>query len=427
MKKALVIGGARSGYGAACLLKEQGYDVYLVSRDDFESRQSLEKMGVHVLLNDQETEQFDDVDLVIKNPGIPNDHPLVKRFKRVYNEIDIATQYHTKGTYFAISGTNGKTTTVTLLHEMLKKKDENALLAGNVGISLSEVLYHEKNTYRDVALEISAFQMEGTPHFKPYVYALLNLTPDHLDRYPNEAAYYQAKLDIVSRSEVFIRNIDDINISKLTIKNEHTLDVSMKQVADIYLKDDVVYFKSQPLFKKSELKIVGDHNVFNAMVAASMAYLGNVRLEDIQTVLREFTGVSHRLEYVDTVDRVKYYNDSKATNPESTVQALKAFDLNKVVLLAGGYDKKIDFKLLEPFSNQLKAVHLFGESKYEMLKTFPNATLHDTLSEAFESAHNMTSPDDTVLLSPACASYDQFKDFEARGSQFIELVKALIK
>lgn len=426
MRKALVIGGARSGYGAACLLNDLGYDVTLVSRDDFDTRRTLEEMGVRVILNDQDTDQFDDVDLVIKNPGIPNDHPLVKRFDHVYNEIDIATQFHTKGTYYAISGTNGKTTTVTLLHEMLKRKDKNALLAGNVGFSLSEVLHHEKNTKRDVALEISAFQMEGTPHFKPHVYALLNLTPDHLDRYDNESHYYQAKLDIIPRADIFIRNIDDENIRKLTKKTEQTLDVSLLGDADVYLKDEVIYLKSHPLFSKHDLKIVGDHNLFNATVAAVMAYLAGVKLEEIQSVLQEFKGVEHRLEYVDEIKGVTYYNDSKATNPESTYQALKAFDLKRVILLAGGFDKKIHFNLLEEFSSQLKSVHLFGESKSQMHDTFPNATLHETMTEAFQFAHNKANKGDIILLSPACASYDQFKDFEDRGDQFKQLVMALI-
>lgn len=426
MKKALVIGGARSGYGAACLLKDLDYDVTLVSRDDFDSRHVLEAMGVRVILNDQDTDQFDDVDLVIKNPGIPNEHPLVKRFDKVYNEIDVATQYHTKGTYYAISGTNGKTTTVTLLYEMLKRKDKDALLAGNVGFSLSEVLHHEKNTKRDVALEISAFQMEGTPNFNPHVYALLNLTPDHLDRYESESHYYQAKLDIIPRADIFIRNIDDENIRKLTHKTEQTLDISLLGAADVYLKGDVIYFKSQPLFSKRDLKIVGDHNLFNATVAAVMAYLAGVKLEDIQSVLQEFKGVEHRLEYVDEIKGVAYYNDSKATNPESTYQALKAFDLKRVILLAGGFDKKIHFNLLEEFSSQLKSVHLFGDSKSQMHETFPNATLHETMTEAFQYAHKKSKKGDIILLSPACASYDQFKDFEERGHQFKQLVKGLI-
>lgn len=157
-----------------------------------------------------------------------------------------------------------------------------------------------------------------------------------------------------------------------------------------------------------------------------MAYFADVKLEDIQSVLREFQGVTHRLEYVGESDGVSYYNDSKATNPESTYQALKAFDLDSVILLAGGFDKKIHFNLLKEFSSQLKSVHLFGESKFEMQKTFPNATLHETMTEAFQFAHNKANKGDIILLSPACASYDQFKDFEDRGDQFKQLVMALI-
>ena len=197
IRKALRIGGARSGYGVARLLRSMQYEVYLVSRDDFEKRFELENRGVIVSLNDQDTDAYDDVDLVVKNPGIPNSHPLVSRFDHVINEIEIATQFHTNGHYYAISGTNGKTTATTLLYEMLLRKDESAVLAGNVGISLSEKVDEIGNADVDVALEISAFQIEGTPNFKPDVYALLNLTPDHLDRFDSEYDYYQAKLALI--------------------------------------------------------------------------------------------------------------------------------------------------------------------------------------------------------------------------------------
>lgn len=420
--KALVIGGAKSGYGASLLLQKLGYEVVLVSRDDFKGSEELENLGIKVILDDTETDVYDAYDLVVKNPGIPNNHQLVKRFDTVYNEIEIAFNHHTKGKYYAISGTNGKTTTTTLLHEMLKRKSEGALLAGNIGIALSEMIYKLGNEPVDVALEISAFQMEGAPNFAPEVYALLNLTPDHLDRFKDEESYYKAKLTPIKKAKWFIRNLDDKNIARLTIKDEHTLDVSLSNDADIYIQDEAGYIKETKLFDLDILKVVGEHNIFNALVASSMAYLANVVIEDIRYVLSNFKGVEHRLEYVDEIDGVRYYNDSKATNPESTEVALKSFD-QSVILLAGGYDKKISFDLLKDYP--IKLAILYGESKYQLAKIFKNYILVENLEEAMKVAQEKSTKGDVVLLSPACASYDQFENFETRGNLFKDIVKSL--
>lgn len=422
--KALIIGGARSGYGVARLLRRMQYEVYLVSRDDFEKRFELENRGVIVSLNDQDTDAYDDVDLVVKNPGIPNSHPLVSRFDHVINEIEIATQFHTNGHYYAISGTNGKTTTTTLLYEMLLRKDESAVLAGNVGISLSEKVDEIGNANVDVALEISAFQIEGTPNFKPDVYALLNLTPDHLDRFDSEYDYYQAKLALIPNSKVFIRNIDDQNIVKLTAKTENTLDVSLEQQADITVTDGWAMYKDIKLFDVADLKVVGRHNVFNALVAGTIAYMAGVAIVEIQAVIQNFSGVNHRIEYVDTLNGVQFYNDSKATNPESTEKALKAFDGN-IILLAGGYDKHISFDLLQSYNDKIKKAFLFGESKVALSKVFDNYDMVQDMASAFHKALKIAKPGDIVLLSPACASYDQFENFEARGDYFKKMVNDL--
>ncbi len=422
MKNALVIGGARSGSGAALLLKHLGYHVVLVARDDFDKRKELEDGGIEVILDDADTDRFDHFDLVVKNPGIPNDHPLVKRFKTVLNEIDLAFRFHSQGLYYAISGTNGKTTTTSILYEMLKRKNESAVLAGNIGVSLSEVVLETKDIPIDVAIEISAFQMEGTPNFKPKVYGLLNLTPDHLDRYQDENDYYQAKLKIVDQADIFIRNIDDKNIVKLTNKNKNTLDLSLTKKADIYIIDQKVYFKTVMLFETQTMKLVGAHNLLNMMFASTMAYLAGVSLIDIQAVVSSFKGVEHRLEYVDTLDGRVFYNDSKATNPESTEKALQSFD-KPVILLAGGYDKKIKFDLLSQFNP--KAVILFGESKYLLKQVFKEAYIVDAMQDALDKAMTISEVGDVILLSPACASYDQFENFEARGIAFKNMVNKL--
>ena len=421
--RALVIGGARSGMGVSLLLNKEGYDVTLVSRDPFDTIELLESKGIKVVLDDKETDKYDDFELIVKNPGIPNTHPLVKRFKHVYNEIEIASRFNPKGQYYAISGTNGKTTTTHLLHAMLMKKDNHALLAGNIGIPLSQKIYEEGDLKRDVALEIAAFQIEGTEKFSPVVYALLNLTPDHLDRFENADAYYNAKLKLVESSQTFIRNIDDANIVRLT-KNVKTdvLNLSLKEKADIYIDQNTAYFKDQFLFDINDLKLKAEHNMSNALFAASMAYLAGVSVMDIQSVLKEFTGIEHRLEYVDTIKGVAYYNDSKGTNPESTEKALTSFD-QPILLLAGGYDENIEFDVLSKYASKCKEVYLFGQSKSKLKEIFKDAHLVEDMASAFKLASEAATEGDVVLLSPACASYDQFKNFEERGTIFKSYVK----
>lgn len=421
--KALVIGGARSGSGVANLLNQKGYSVTLVSRDAFEGMENLVSQGIDVILDDRETDAYDNYDLIVKNPGIPNSHPLVKRFKQVINEIEVATTYNPSGAYYAISGTNGKTTTTQLLYEMLMRKDTEALLAGNIGISLSQKVFEEGDKKRDVALEIAAFQIEGLDSFRPKAFALLNLTPDHLDRYETEEAYYQAKLKLAPFADVFVRNIDDKNIKNLTKDFQgKVVDISMTDdAADVFVKDNQVYFGDVCLFDTSILKVSGAHNLLNAMFASTLAYLAGVHVKDIQAVLSDFSGIEHRLEFVSKVNDVLFYNDSKATNPESVEKALQSFK-QPIILLAGGYDENVSFDLLKQYESKLKRVYLFGQSKYKLKEVFDKGILVEDMKEAFSLAIKEIEAGDVVLLSPACASYDQFKNFEERGQIFKTLV-----
>ena len=422
LMRALVIGGARSGSGVALLLRKEGYEVTLVSRDDFEMRGELEEKGIKVVLNDAYDPRYEGVDLVVKNPGIPNSHSLVKHFPNFTNEVEIAAKYNSLGKYYAISGSNGKTSTVNLLYEMLQRKDETALLAGNVGISLSQKLYESGNIAQNVALELSSFQIENLFEFKPEVYALLNLSPDHLDRYESEEAYYQTKVRLINQAKIFIRNLDDENIVRLTQDMKvNTLDLSLEKQADIYIKDGQAFFQDVVLFEVELLHLKMKHHLYNALFAASMAYLAGVDVLDIQAVLREFKGVEHRLEYVGRKNDVLFYNDSKATNPNSTQIALTSFD-KPVILLAGGKDEGISFAPLKEYEKYTKAVYLFGESKDKLKEVFTQATLVEDLNEAFSLATQLAEKEDIILLSPACASYDQFKNFEKRGELFKSLV-----
>ncbi|WZU00507.1 UDP-N-acetylmuramoyl-L-alanine--D-glutamate ligase [Erysipelothrix sp. D19-032] len=259
--------------------------------------------------------------------------------------------------------------------------------------------------------------MEGTPSFAPDVYGILNLSPDHLDRYDgNLEAYYAEKVRILPNVKCFVKNMDDANIVRLTQNYQgETITLSLKnQNTDIYRDGTHIMYRDVRLFDQTSLKIVGEHNIYNATMAAYMAYRAHVPVETIQNVIASFTGVEHRIEYVATVNGVRYYNDSKATNPESTEVALKAFDKN-IILLAGGFDKRISFEGLRPYANRIKAIYVFGESLEQIKSVFPNAVVVKTMLDGTKNAINIAVSGDVVLLSPACASYDQFDNYE-RGN-----------
>lgn len=424
--KALVIGGARSGNAVAQLLNKEGYNVTLTTNQDFELRKKLESQGIVVSLDDKDMTLVQDYDVVVKNPGIPLSHPLVAQFENVVNEIEVAAKVASDYSIYAISGTNGKTTATTLLHQMLLKKDPHALLAGNVGYALSEAVYHDGNFERDVALEIAAFQMEGTPTFSPKVYGLINLTPDHLDRFESEETYYQAKLKILPNVGIFVRNSDDPTIMRLT-KNftGEVFDISLEKTdVPVYIKDGKAYFNTTVLFNVTSLKVVGKHNLLNALMAATLAYLAGVKPEFIEEAIASFRAVEHRIEFIRELKGVSYYNDSKATNPESCEVALQAFD-QPIHLLAGGYDKHISFEILRKYAPKLASIHVFGESALQIKEVFPNAVLVATMEEALAKVQEQVQAGDVVLLSPACASYDQFANFEERGQRFKTFVNNL--
>ena len=424
--RVLILGAGLSGLGAAHLMNQKGHDVTLANGSIFDSSE-LETLGIKCVYSDDISVNDGSFDVFIKAPGIPDRHPLVASFDTVYNEIEWAAHYAPDYDFYCISGTNGKTTSTMLLHAMLERKNKNALLAGNVGIALSEKVFQEGNHQCDVALEISAFQIDGLKDFHAKAYGLLNLSPDHLDHYDDIKDYYGAKVALAAMSDVFIRNIDDATVVEWTqdIK-ENALDLSLNSDADIMIKEGAIVFKDTVLFIINNYKLVGKHNLYNAALAASLAYLAGVSVEDISIAISEFKAVEHRCEYVDTIKGVDYYNDSKATNPESVDVCLQSFN-KPVYLLAGGYDKKISFNILKKSSDRVAHAYLFGQSANQLAEIYPQHTLVETMEEAFKLATKATENGDTILLSPACASYDQFKNFEERGNQFKSLVTKMKK
>lgn len=428
--KVLVIGASLSGSAVSKLLAQKGYEVYLTDANEIKEKNALEALGIHVYDGGHpEVLKTYTYAFIVKNPGIPYTVPFVKYFQDLqvpmYNEIEIASRFAKQYQYGAITGTNGKTTTTQLLSELLKLKNPINQAAGNIGLPLSEIVLKYQDQPLDIALEIAAFQLLGIETFKPKVSVITNLTPDHLDYFANVDAYYKAKTLVYKQQDeqdYFLLNLDDEQVVNYVgdIKAQ-VITYSTIQKADVYIQEDKVYYGDVMLFALGDLKLVGMHNVSNAMVAAMMAYLMGVSLKDIRKGIQAFKGVEHRVEFVSTINGIHYYNDSKGTNTDATIVALKAFE-KPVILLAGGYDKKTGFHDMIPYLNKVKDMVVFGAVKEQLKAIYPRAYVVDTMFEAIDVAKKIASKNDVVLLSPMCASYDQFRNFEQRGQLFKEYV-----
>jgi UDP-N-acetylmuramoylalanine--D-glutamate ligase len=430
--KVLVLGAARSGIAVTRLLLKQNHTVVLNDGQTINPPLSFTNSKLSVIEGSHPLSLWDEnFDLVIKNPGIPHTLTFLKGFMDknipIINEIEYASSL-VDYRYGAITGTNGKTTTTALLGDLLKQLNPHNGSYGNIGTALSDLVCEHPEEKLSVALEIAAFQLLGTPHFHPLVSVIMNLTPDHLDVFKDVEDYYTTKTLVYKNQrgdDWFLRNLDDQNVVQFTQDCPcQVIEFSLEKKADLYLENNSVWLWDNKLFDVGDLHLVGMHNVQNAMVAAAMAYKLGVSSTQIQEGIRNFMGVEHRIEFVRNVNGVKYYNDSKGTNAEATVVALKAFS-HPVILLAGGYDKKIGFDALIPFLGQVKKMIVYGETKFQLKVLYPNAIVLENLSQATQVAHSMAKEGDVVLFSPACASYDQFDNYEQRGRIFKDLVHKL--
>ena len=430
METVLVIGAARSGIAVSKLLLKNGYHVILTDSNKVNEKSELESLGIEVYDEGHpDCLKEKKYAFIVKNPGIPYRVPFVHYFveqnAKIYTEIEVAYRYAKNFDYAAVTGTDGKTTVTTLLFEMLNRQ-KKSLVAGNIGTPLCELALEYTDTNYNVALELSNFQLLGIETFRPHVSTVTNLAPDHLDYMDSLEAYYESKMRIYENTnadDYFIRNMDDENVVKYAQNIPcHVIDFSLKRKdVDLYKDDQYAYYKDTQLFKLSDLKIVGEFNCGNAMMASCMAYLMGVSLFNIQEVIREFSGVEHRIEYVDTIDNVRFYNDSKATNTHAACAGLSAFEKN-VILLCGGKDKHISFDDLKQYDAVVKKCISFGQTKDKFKDIFSNQVSVETMRDAFEKAVLFAKPGDIVLLCPACSSFDQFKNYEIRGEIFKEMV-----
>ncbi|WP_178990346.1 UDP-N-acetylmuramoyl-L-alanine--D-glutamate ligase [Winogradskyella schleiferi] len=439
----VILGGGESGVGTALLGKAKGFKVFVSDKGKIKQKYK------DVLLNNEiefEDEQHTEskilnADIVMKSPGIPEKVALVKRIReagiKVVSEIEFASKF-TDATLVAITGSNGKTTTATLTHHLIKQELDVGL-AGNIGDSFAKQIL-EKN-HENYVLEISSFQLDDIIDFKPKIAVLTNITPDHLDRYDYKFENYIAsKFRVVenqTKDDYFIYDADDEVISEYMKTHQiqsKKLPFSLTKVIEqgAYLDDNKIIItidNNQIIMPTNNLALEGKHNVKNAMAASTVAHLLKIRKQTIRESLENFQGVEHRLEHVLKINKVQYINDSKATNVNATYFALESMDA-PTVWIVGGVDKGNEYKELFPFVNEkVKAIICLGVDNAKLMESFGKMVdvIIETqyMSEAVKIAYKLAKAGDNVLLSPACASFDLFENYEDRGRQFKNAVRNL--
>ncbi|WP_347860661.1 UDP-N-acetylmuramoyl-L-alanine--D-glutamate ligase [Salimicrobium sp. PL1-032A] len=437
-KRALVVGLAKSGYSAAELLQNSGVSTTVndlnASEQSPEARK-LTEIGVTLVTGSHPLELLDATDIVVKNPGIPYENELiaeaVARKIPVVTEVELTAYLH-KGPVIGITGSNGKTTTTTLVHRILEADGRNVHVAGNIGEVASEVAQSTGDS--DImVVELSSFQLLGIEKFRANVAVWLNLFDSHLDYHKTRENYQEAKANILtnqSAEDCFVYNADDSSVEGYKTKTKaKSIPFTLQQSKEgAWVDESYIYYKEETVADRSKVVLVGEHNIQNCLAAVAVCKCFDVSNEAIQKVLYEFAGVSHRLQYVDNKYRRFFYNDSKATNIRATSYALEAFS-KPVILLAGGLDRGNDFDALAPYLSKVKHFILFGETadKLEVLARGAGVPVVsvDTMKDAVYAAYENSDDEDVILLSPACASWDQYRTFEERGDAFIEAVRKL--
>lgn len=461
-KKVLVIGSGISGIGACSLILKNGespilYDgnTSLIKKDiidkinkinqDYKEDIFVDTSKVTILISEDIKESIiDSIDYAVISPGVDLNSSLIVKLKKtgikIIGEIELAYM-HAKGKLIAITGTNGKTTTTALVGEIIKDYFEEAYLVGNIGIPYT--VKASKTTNKSVTVaEVSSFQLETVETFKPDVSAVLNITPDHLDRHITMENYSKIKLSIAKnqdKNQFCVLNYEDDflrnNADKLNCK---TIFFSSKSQLDngVYIKDNYIVYKDEKTIKNviniEDIFLVGIHNLENIMAAIAMAYKIGVSFESIEKTIKNFKAVEHRIEYVTKINDVIYYNDSKGTNTDASTKAIEAMS-RKTLLIAGGYDKNSEFDdWIKSFKEKIKYLILIGVTKEKIANAcekngFKDYIMVDNLKEAVIKSFELAKKGDAVLLSPACASWDMFDSYEQRGKLFKEYVFELEK
>ncbi len=441
-KKVLVIGIAKSGISTVKVLWKLGAKITI---NDIKTKENLKDILIEIedlcegYVLGQHPTNIDSYDLVILSPGIPTDLDFIKKIKKndipLMGELELAYRL-SKGIYIGITGTNGKTTTTALTGEIFKSGGFKTFVVGNIGLpAISRALKSDSETV--MMTEVSSFQLETTEKFSPKISAILNITPDHLNRHKTMENYIEAKANIFknqAKDDILILNFDNEitrNLANLAKCKVVFFSRKEKLNSGIYIDDGYITIRSMDFCEKiceaKELYIPGNHNLENALAATGIAFYYGIDKGIIKDVLLSFKGVEHRIEFVDEIDGVKFINDSKGTNPDASMKAVEAIN-TPIILIAGGLDKESSFdEFIDSFDNKVKKLILIGETSSKIKETafkkcFTNVEVVNNMDEAVNSAFKSAEKGSTILLSPACASWDMYANFEDRGQHFKECV-----
>ena len=442
----LVLGSGESGVGSALLAKSKGLSVFVSDSSLIEKnyKELLLKNNIQFEENGHVQANKLNVDYVIKSPGIPDTAAIIKQLTnkqtQIISEIEFASKF-TDATIIGVTGSNGKTTTTTIIYEILKSENIDVDIAGNIGVSFASKIT-ASNT-KNYVLELSSFQLDGIIDFNPHIAIMTNLSPDHLDRYNNSFEnYINSKFNIIknqSEKDYFIYDLDDVKIVQFIKNNIHKIKSNLLPFSTIKTTDSVTYLedkniisiinKNKIIMPTNNFPLIGTHNLKNAMAATTVANLLKIRKETIRKSLEHFQAVEHRLEHVLKINKVNYINDSKATNVNAAYYALDSMQ-SSTVWIVGGIDKGNKYEELFSLVNEkVKAIICLGKDNKKIFENFENLVEYITevksMSEAVKEAYSIAKSNDSVLLSPACASFDLFKNYEDRGEQFKAEVRKL--
>jgi len=443
-KRVLVVGLGKSGVAAATFLQEQGARVAVSdSKPEAQIQKEITTLldrGITVETGHHGERTFRDQDLIVVSPGVPSDQPQLQHARslgiQVIGEVELAFRF-LRGRVIAITGSNGKTTTTTLTGEILSKSGRKTLVGGNIGTPVIS-LVGQSTPETVTVLEVSSFQLETIQQFRPWIAAILNITPDHLDRHHTFEAYVDAKARIFENQQpgdFAVLNADDPACLGLKDRAKNGLHwFSRKQSVEqgSQVQDGQIVFthagKRTQVLPVDDIRLKGAHNLENVLAAVTVTMLAGCSPEDVRRGVKEFQGVEHRLEPVATLNDVAFYNDSKATNVDATIKALESFSGN-IHLILGGKDKGSDYTVLVPLlKERVKRAYLIGAAAEKIAGQIQgSATLvhSGTLERAVHQAFDAATKGDIVLLAPACASFDQFENYEHRGRVFKEIVRSL--
>ncbi len=448
-KKVLVVGSGISGIAATKILGTNNARITLLDGNTKLNKETIEKqipsdIKAEVIIGEITKEEMETFEAVVLSPGVPTDLPFINELremgKPILGEIELAYLFE-KGQVVAITGTNGKTTTTALTGAIMRAYNEQTFVVGNIGLPYTSMVLETTKESFTVA-EVSSFQLETVDTFKPKVSAILNITPDHLNRHHTMEAYIQAKFNVTknqTKEDTCVLNYEEevlrefgktLECNVVYFSSERVLENGM------YVKDDVIYHavngEADEICNIHDLKLLGKHNYENVMAAVAMAMAMGVDKETIYRVITSFKAVEHRIEYVEEVNGVKYYNDSKGTNPDAAIKAIQAMN-TKTILIGGGYDKGSSYdEWIQAFDGKVKYLILLGQTKELIASCAKKNGFHDiifveTLKEAVEKAASLASEGESVLLSPACASWGMFKNYEERGDRFKQYVFEMMK